>query len=161
MWLRGKLRAFCLNRSRRRRCPTVAAGALEKLSAPAGQADLSTTGELREFPMVHGYHLILPIYGFWRPNDPRGSWSRFVAKWEIARFGEPRRTFERRCLRELSAAKGRHECGRPNRGRSFWAVKKRSRTQYVMFRTTRLKKAGHYSAGNLLSPTLGSHLADT
>jgi REP element-mobilizing transposase RayT len=54
--------------------------------------------------MVHGYHVILPVYGFWLPNDPRGSWSKFVAKWEIARFGKPRRTHERRSLRELSVA---------------------------------------------------------
>ena len=25
--------------------------------------------------MVHGYHVILAAYGFWLPNDPRGSWS--------------------------------------------------------------------------------------
>ncbi len=69
--------------------------------------------------MVHGYHLILPVYGFWLPNDPRGSWSQFVAKWEIARFGQPRRTFERRGLRELSTAElsqreaARHELKHP------------------------------------------------
>lgn len=39
-------------------------------------------------PMVHGYHLILSAYGFWLPNDPRGSWSNFVCSWELARFGE-------------------------------------------------------------------------
>lgn len=38
--------------------------------------------------MVHGYHLIISAYGFWLPNDPRGSWSDFVRNWEIARFGE-------------------------------------------------------------------------
>ena len=32
--------------------------------------------------MVHGYHLILPMYGFWLPNDPRGSWSEYVRRWE-------------------------------------------------------------------------------
>lgn len=52
--------------------------------------------------MVHGYHVILPAYGFWLPNDPRGSWSRFVAKWEISLFGKPRRTFDRSGLRELT-----------------------------------------------------------
>lgn len=54
--------------------------------------------------MVHRDHVILPVYGFWLPNDPRGSWSRYVAKWEIARFGEPRRIPDRRDLRELTAA---------------------------------------------------------
>ncbi|MCE9546496.1 MAG: hypothetical protein K8T25_13400 [Planctomycetia bacterium] len=38
--------------------------------------------------MVHGYHLIFGMYGFWLPNDPRGSWSDFVGKWELLRFGK-------------------------------------------------------------------------
>jgi REP element-mobilizing transposase RayT len=37
--------------------------------------------------VVHGYHLIWGTYGFWLPNDPRGSWSDFVGSWELARFG--------------------------------------------------------------------------
>jgi len=28
--------------------------------------------------MVIGFHVILTAYGFWLPNDPRGSWSEFV-----------------------------------------------------------------------------------
>jgi len=54
--------------------------------------------------MVHGYHIILPVYGFWLPNDPRGSWSQFVGCWELAQFGKPRRTPERFSLRDLSDA---------------------------------------------------------
>ena len=38
--------------------------------------------------MVHGYHVIVCAYGFWLPNDPRGSWSDFVGKWELVRFGK-------------------------------------------------------------------------
>jgi REP-associated tyrosine transposase len=38
--------------------------------------------------MIHGYHVIFGTYGFWLPNDPRGSWSDFVASWELARFGK-------------------------------------------------------------------------
>jgi len=38
-------------------------------------------------PPVLWYHLILTAYGFWLPNDPRGSWSDFVASWELYRFG--------------------------------------------------------------------------
>lgn len=38
--------------------------------------------------MVYGYHVILSAYGFWLPNDPRGSWSAFVRSWELTRFGE-------------------------------------------------------------------------
>ena len=37
--------------------------------------------------MILGTHLILSAYGFWLPNDPRGSWSEFVGAWELVRFG--------------------------------------------------------------------------
>src|SRR5688500_7985994 len=39
-------------------------------------------------PMVIAYHVIFGTYGFWLPNDPRGSWSDFVASWELLRFGK-------------------------------------------------------------------------
>ena len=52
--------------------------------------------------MIHGYHVILPMYGFWLPNDPRGSWSDYVRRWEIAKFGKPLKTLERRELNELT-----------------------------------------------------------
>ncbi len=52
--------------------------------------------------MVHGYHVILGAYGYWLPNDPRGSWSDFVGKWELLRFGRARRTLDRRKLADLS-----------------------------------------------------------
>jgi REP element-mobilizing transposase RayT len=38
--------------------------------------------------VVHAYHVIWGAYGFWLPNDPCGSWSDFVASWELARFGK-------------------------------------------------------------------------
>src|SRR5687768_1248463 len=37
--------------------------------------------------MVHGFHVIFSTYGFWLPNDPRGSWSDWVRRWELLRFG--------------------------------------------------------------------------
>jgi hypothetical protein len=37
--------------------------------------------------MIRGYHVIFGAYGFWLPNDPRGSWSEFVGSWELFRFG--------------------------------------------------------------------------
>ncbi|HLN31859.1 MAG TPA: hypothetical protein VK395_29280 [Gemmataceae bacterium] len=52
--------------------------------------------------MVHGYHVILTAYGFWLPNDPRGSWSDFVGAWELARFGKATKSFERQVLTEES-----------------------------------------------------------
>jgi REP element-mobilizing transposase RayT len=42
--------------------------------------------------MVLAYHLIFGAYGFWLPNDPRGSWSDFVASWELFRFGGATKT---------------------------------------------------------------------
>jgi hypothetical protein len=36
--------------------------------------------------MVRWYHAIFTAYGFWLPNDPRGSWSEFVHSWELFRF---------------------------------------------------------------------------
>ena len=37
--------------------------------------------------MVYASHVIFCAYGFWLPNDPRGSWSDFVGSWELLRFG--------------------------------------------------------------------------
>jgi hypothetical protein len=45
--------------------------------------------------MVHGYHVIIGAYGFWLPNDPRGSWSDFVGKWELVRFGRSTKSSDR------------------------------------------------------------------
>lgn len=33
-------------------------------------------------------HVIFTTYGFWLPNDPRGSWSDFVGSWELLKFGK-------------------------------------------------------------------------
>jgi REP element-mobilizing transposase RayT len=46
--------------------------------------------------MVHGYHVVWGAHGFWLPNDPRGSWSDFVASWELARFGPATKSLARR-----------------------------------------------------------------
>jgi REP element-mobilizing transposase RayT len=39
--------------------------------------------------MVIASHVIFGAYGFWLPNDPRGSWSDFVRRWELFRRGGP------------------------------------------------------------------------
>ena len=52
--------------------------------------------------MVHGYHLILPMYGFWLPNDPRGSWSECVRRWELVRFGTSTQSVERKSFEQLT-----------------------------------------------------------
>jgi REP element-mobilizing transposase RayT len=38
--------------------------------------------------LILASHVILSTYGFWLPNDPRGSWSRFVASWELFMHGK-------------------------------------------------------------------------
>ncbi len=38
--------------------------------------------------MILASHVIFSTYGFWLPNDPRGSWSDFVGNWELTRFGK-------------------------------------------------------------------------
>jgi REP element-mobilizing transposase RayT len=37
--------------------------------------------------MVIASHVIIGAYGFWLPNDQRGSWSDFVGSWELLQFG--------------------------------------------------------------------------
>jgi REP element-mobilizing transposase RayT len=41
-------------------------------------------------------HLILCAYGFWLPNDPRGSWSDFVGSWDLFKFGPATKVNDRR-----------------------------------------------------------------
>ena len=48
--------------------------------------------------MIVGYHIIFGMYGFWLPNDPRGSWSQFVGSRELYRVGPATKTTERRSL---------------------------------------------------------------
>src|SRR3954447_21179718 len=54
--------------------------------------------------MVLGYHVIFGAYGFWLPNDPRGSWSDFVGAWDLFRYGNATKTNEQR-----SVASRRHD----------------------------------------------------
>jgi len=48
--------------------------------------------------MVIASHVIMTCYGFWLPNDPRGSWSDFVRQWEIYWYGSAAKTDDRRSL---------------------------------------------------------------
>ena len=52
--------------------------------------------------MVIASHVIFSAYGFWLPNDPRGSWSEFVRSWELFRFGPATKTTERRSVARKS-----------------------------------------------------------
>lgn len=49
-------------------------------------------------PMVIGYHVILGAYGFWLPNDPRGSWSREVWAGHLRPFGKAAKVSTRESL---------------------------------------------------------------
>lgn len=42
--------------------------------------------------MVLAYHVVWGAYGFWLPNDPRGSWSTYVASQSLRRFGPAAKT---------------------------------------------------------------------
>lgn len=48
--------------------------------------------------MILASHVIFSAYGFWLPNDPRGSWSDFVRKWELLRFGPATKVTDRRSV---------------------------------------------------------------
>ena len=51
--------------------------------------------------MVLAYHTIFSAYGFWLPNDPRGSWSEFVRRWELVRFGKATKTDTTRSVADV------------------------------------------------------------
>ena len=48
--------------------------------------------------MILAFHIIMSAYGFWLPNDPRGSWSDFVGAWELFRFGRATKVNTRKSL---------------------------------------------------------------
>src|SRR5437868_1169661 len=48
--------------------------------------------------MILAFHSIFPTYGFWLPNEPRGSWSTFVASYELYRFGPATKVDTRRSV---------------------------------------------------------------
>ena len=48
--------------------------------------------------MIIASHVIFTAYGFWLPNDPRGSWSQLIRSWELLRSGPATKTTTRRSL---------------------------------------------------------------
>lgn len=67
------------------RLPAVRRTALEPSPSDAVLRTAAKRGVL-------AYHVIFGAYGFWLPNDPRGSWSDFVAAWGLFRAGGPATT---------------------------------------------------------------------
>lgn len=51
-------------------------------------------------PPIIAYHIIFGAYGFWLPNDPRGSWSKYVFSARLQQFGQP----EKRARHEPDSA---------------------------------------------------------
>jgi REP element-mobilizing transposase RayT len=48
--------------------------------------------------MILAFHVIFTAYGFWLPNDPRGSWSTWIRQWELLRFGPATKISTRRSV---------------------------------------------------------------
>jgi hypothetical protein len=48
--------------------------------------------------MIIGYHIIFGAYGFWLPNDPRGSWSTHVWAPHLRPFGKATKVSTRESL---------------------------------------------------------------
>ena len=72
--------------------------------------------------MILGLHFIFSAYGFWLPNDPRGSWSDTVRKLELLRFGPA-----------TKADTTRSVAGRPHDYRKRLQAKKALRYPPVLF----------------------------
>jgi REP element-mobilizing transposase RayT len=99
--------------------------------------------------MVIAYHLILSCYGFWLPNDPRGSWSDFVRRYELYAFGPATKVNTRQSL----AARD-HDAEQRRAAKSalkykpvrFTGKQARSVAQGFAFRATRSNYAVHACA---------------
>ncbi len=52
--------------------------------------------------MILAYHLTISCYGFWLPNDPRGSWSDFVRRYELLEYGNATTTDVRHSIAHTS-----------------------------------------------------------
>ena len=69
--------------------------------------------------MVIGYHINIGAYGFWLPNDPRGSWSETVWAPHLRRFGPATKVETRRSVasrkhdyqKRVAATAKRHSSG--------------------------------------------------
>lgn len=67
-----------------------------------GDAAWARRLNVRMADMVRAYHLIMCAYGFWLPNDPRGSWSTEVHAPHLRRFGPATKTDTRRSVASVA-----------------------------------------------------------
>lgn len=51
--------------------------------------------------MLRAFHCIFTAYGFWLPNEPRGSWSNFVGSWQLLKFGPATKVETRRSVAKV------------------------------------------------------------
>lgn len=62
--------------------------------------------------MVEAYHVIWGCYGFWLPNDPRGSWSTFVRSYELYAHGPATKVSTRRSLADRTHDAGKRRAAK-------------------------------------------------
>src|SRR5438132_14318556 len=62
--------------------------------------------------MILGGHAIISAYGFWLSNDQRGSWSDFVRRWELLRFGRATKVDTRRSVAHRRYDRAKREAAR-------------------------------------------------
>jgi REP element-mobilizing transposase RayT len=62
--------------------------------------------------VVIAYHLILTCYGFWLPNDPRGSWSEVVRVFELRAFGPATKVNTKRSVAGASHDRAQREAAK-------------------------------------------------
>src|SRR5262245_55168531 len=62
--------------------------------------------------MILASHVIFGTYGFWLPNDRRGSGSDFVGRWELTRFGKATTVTTHRSLARTAHDRALREAAR-------------------------------------------------
>ena len=73
----------------------------DALAELAGEVDLTGQWPTRQLQLCGDYGVyewFIGMYGFWLPNDERGSWSDFVGSWELLRFGKAKTVQVRQSL---------------------------------------------------------------
>ena len=60
----------------------------EPCKIPRNMATRTNVSRPDKEPII-AWHLVMCMYGFWLPNDPRGSWSRYVASKSLYDLGGP------------------------------------------------------------------------
>jgi REP element-mobilizing transposase RayT len=81
--------------------------------------------------VILAVHSIISAYGFWLPNDPRGSWSDFVRNWELRRFGPATKVETRQSV-----------AGRPHDAALRAAAKRELRYPPVVFNGLQARSIG-------------------